>query len=61
MDGMGKDPGTWSNQLLGANQVDLLIAEGASRKQMQRVCIVVTHATWLWKNAFGWGTIAALW
>jgi hypothetical protein len=25
------------------SQVDLLIAQGASRKQMQRVCIVVTH------------------
>ena len=34
------------------SQVDLLIAQGASRKQMQRVCIVVTHepcrARWRW-------------
>ena len=50
MDGMGKDPGTWANQFHGANQVDLLIAEGASLKQMQRVCIVVTHATWFEEN-----------
>ncbi|CAK9008253.1 unnamed protein product [Durusdinium trenchii] len=29
--------------LVTYREVDLLIAEGASRKQMQRVCIVVTH------------------
>ncbi|CAJ1358599.1 unnamed protein product, partial [Effrenium voratum] len=29
--------------LVTYREVDLLIAKGASRKQMQRVCIVVTH------------------
>ena len=39
------------------SQVDLLIAQGASRKQMQRVCIVVTHepcrAWWRWRLCVG--------